>query len=382
LPVNWKTITTPTSTPNQQKRRSNEFLAPFTAHAPIPTTYLNSEEDLEYSLNYERCKIEAIFLRIDKDGNGRIHAAEFKDFLLNGLHLDMEDKEINLVFSTIDKRHAGCVGFDDFYEYFIRFVLDTQSSEAEDKIRSAFLHADRTGTGTIDFREFSDFVWARKQSMTSKSIASIFNKMDAEGKDEVSFDEFRSFLIRHDSLKALAMRDVVDDDDDDESITTEKDVISSNETPSSSTSTTPTTSTSRINQLEETLRNMYDNADASDIVTYLRQRWQTLVNFKRLGSQGDPVLTGSEGMVADVLPGVYTLLDLACFSDLPPIVPHHVEIKGVQWVSSTMPGLSGKLIFPEHFDGRLPVDIASNEHLAYYGCSLADSSQMKVRVTC
>ena len=42
-------------------------------------------------------------------------------------------------------------------------------------------------------------------------------------------------------------------------------------------------------------------------------------------------MTGGHGMVADVVPGQYNLVDLACFNDLPPITPKHAVVKGVVW---------------------------------------------------
>jgi hypothetical protein len=89
-------------------------------------------------------------------------------------------------------------------------------------------------------------------------------------------------------------------------------------------------------------------------------------------------MRGSSGMVADVLPGQYNLLDLACFSEKESIQPKRVVIKGVQWLKSSDPSQSGKLIFPSDYDGSIPVDIATSEHARYYGCHLADSTQVKV----
>ncbi|CAF1625729.1 unnamed protein product, partial [Didymodactylos carnosus] len=42
------------------------------------------------------------------------------------------------------------------------------------------------------------------------------------------------------------------------------------------------------------------------------------------------------------------------------------------------PNVSGMCVFPPEFGGRIPVDIATNEHLSYYGCCLASSAQTKV----
>ncbi len=130
--------------------------------------------------------------------------------------------------------------------------------------------------------------------------------------------------------------------------------------------------------LERRLRSMYNKADTNQMVDYLRNRWKAFVSFKRPGASGELVMKGESGIVADIVPGKYSLLDLACFEDLPPLEPKHAVVKGVKWQKSSTPGKSGKVLFPDDFDFKIPVDIATNEHLRYYGASLADQNGEQV----
>ena len=50
----------------------------------------------------------------------------------------------------------------------------------------------------------------------------------------------------------------------------------------------------------------------------------------------------------------------------------------MKWISSTIPGKSGKLLFPADFDLKMPEQFATNETLRYYGCSFADSNSVQV----
>ena len=284
-------------------------------------------------------KIQVIFCNFDKDDNGAIDRSEFKDFV-KSMGLKLDDEEIDVIFSKIEDSEDGIITMDEFTDYFMNNVLNVKgqnSSKAESDFQAAFMQADRDGTGTIDFKEFTDYICEKNRNMKSSEIMKIFSQL-AQGDDELSIDKFTEFFSHHGTEK------------------------------------TDTT-------LDGQLMNMYSNADAEYIASYLHERWSSFSSFKRAGASGDLVMTGGEGMVADVLPGQYSLVDLACFTDLPPITPRYAEIKNVSWIKSAPEG-HGKVIFPPGFDGHLPVDIATTEHLRYYGASLADSTQVEVSLMC
>jgi Ca2+-binding EF-hand superfamily protein len=307
-----------------------------------------SEKEEEFDNNmyaYQKDKIKNVFLGIDKDGNGKIDLNEFTEFI-KGLGLEMSEPEVKLLFITIDKDGNNFLCLGEFEEYFLRFIMDeTGHGLLESRLRSAFLKADRDGTGTVDFREFTEFAWEKKRSIRVSRLLQYFGNMD-KGQGEVSYQQFRSFFRRQHSM----LDGVVEEDEE--------------ESPG--------------NTLESKLKHLYEEADMEDLGDYLRKRWDVFASFKRYGASGDLVMKGGHGMVADVVPGEYSLVDLACFNDLPPITPKHVVIKGVKWESGTAAGKSGKVIFPTKFDGRIPIEIATQEHLSYYGASLADSNQVKV----
>ncbi|WAR29327.1 hypothetical protein MAR_002895 [Mya arenaria] len=130
-----------------------------------------------------------------------------------------------------------------------------------------------------------------------------------------------------------------------------------------------------VDIFKDQLKQAYDDTEAKEVASYIRERWNKFATFRRAGHTGSVVMKGGHGMVADFLPGEYSLVDLACFSDLPPLVPKCTVIKGVKWVPSSVPGKSGKAIFPKNFDGKIVTDLATNELLRYYGCSFADTQQ-------
>ncbi|XP_013385903.1 uncharacterized protein LOC106155567 [Lingula anatina] len=310
----------------------------------------SSEEEGEvYDNNND--KIKAVFVKIDRSGNGCIDRGEFSSFI-HELGLNMPEKEVNMVFNTIDKDLDGRIEFAEFEDYFLRYIIDESGNGAcVAALRAAFLEADRDGTGTLNFKQFAEYHWEKRRSIRVSKLFNAFNKMDKKEKGVITFTDFRDMHLREESeleLPNLAEKMEKIDEEGESSV------------------------------FERQLRKEYHDTDADQLAKYVRNRWDKFATFRRLGASGEPVMTGGHGMVADIVPGKYNLMDIACFSDLPPLIPKHTTVKGVRWASSTTPGKSGKVIFPNDFSGVIATDIATNEHLRYYGCSIADAQQEKI----
>lgn len=290
-------------------------------------------------------KMKTIFMKFDKSGNGFIEEGEFAEFVKE-LGLKLSQSDVSEVYNSIDTDKSGHLSFEEFSHYFSNVVLHSNEedmSALESSLQSAFLEADRDGTGTLNFKEFAEYLWERKRDVQMSKLAETFEAMKDKTTGEVSYQQFKESLSRQNAVPNAGLA-----------------------TPKSSES------------LEQKLKNIYDSTDSEELAAYIEKRWQSFAGFKRYGASGNLVMTGDEGMVKDVVPGEYSLIDLACYSDLPPLEPKHAVVKGVKWVSSAVPGKSGKIIFPQEFDCKVPTDTATNELLRYYGCSFADSSQVKV----
>ena len=305
-------------------------------------TERNESEDL---LELEEQKLKVMFMKIDTDGNGKLSRTEFYTFFKD-LGLKMSEKEASLVFDTCDKDKNGEIFFDEFSEYFAKNILsESGTGESVGALRSAFLQADRDGSGTLTFKEFAEYMWDRKRSNRISQLFDAFSKMSPSGKNEMSFDQMQGFL-KNEGAQLPA-------------------------TKGNGTS-------SGKGEFARQLKCVFEDTEVEDLADYVRDRWDSFAAFKRKGATGEVVMTGGQDMVADFVPGEYNLIDLACFSDLPPLVPKHTVVPGVKWESSRVRGKSGKIIFPADFDGKILTDMATNEHLRFYGCSFADSQQEKI----
>ncbi|VDI13950.1 switch-associated protein 70 [Mytilus galloprovincialis] len=292
-------------------------------------------------------KIKAMFMKIDTNGNGQLDKNEFADFL-QGLGLNMSEKESNLVFNSVDTNKSEQICFEEFQIYFCNHVMnETETAECVNVMRKAFLEADRDGSGTLNFREFTEYVWEKNRNANMSKILKSFSNVST---DEISFEDFEK-LVAGSGAEVFApiLEEEIEQGTD-----------------------------SSLDDFQGRLQKVYDDTEANELTTYIRQRWNKFASFRRAGKTGSVVMSGGHGMVADIVPGQYSLIDLACFSDLPPLEPKHKVVKNTQWLSSTISGKSGKIIFPPEFDKQIPTEQATSELLRYYGCSFADSQQEQI----
>ncbi|XP_062617037.1 uncharacterized protein LOC134278762 [Saccostrea cucullata] len=286
------------------------------------------------SVNTEKEKIKAVFLELDKNGNGYLEEREFA-MTLKEFGLDLSDSESKEIFRSIDADGDGKVAFNEFYDYFLEKIL----SEDKSALLKAFNEADREKKGAINFREFSEFVRDRHSTICLDKVLSTFDKLsknDCSG--ELSFQDFQCMSILDDL-------DIFPDSTE---------------------------------NFEALLKSRFDLTDPKNLRQKIENRWQKFASFRRQGANGSVVMKGANGIVEDVVPGEYNLKDLAKFVDLPKLLPKVTIVKGVSWESSNIPNTSGNLVFPSDFNGILEVEIATSELLGFYGCTFADSRAEKV----
>ena len=315
----------------------------------VEETAQRSEDECPYdnmTFNLQKDKLKMMFIKIDKNGNGLIDKDEFAAFI-GELGVKIPRAELDLVYDTIGPDNAKGVTFDKFMQYFVSFVMgDSASAQHESRLRAAFLEADRDGSGCVSFKEFATYLMSKRRQLTVSGLLVDFDKIGASETGKIEYKQFRQFMSRQASL--------LSNPDDDKGETDDKSEM-----------------------LETCLRSYYSQVDADDMKTHLQKRWKVFASFKRYGNK-NLVMKGEGGIVDDHMPGQYSLLDLACFNDLPPITPKHAVIKDVRWNSSGLKDVSGRIVFPHSVDTTIPVEIATNEHLAYYDCTLATGNQMQV----
>ena len=205
---------------------------------------------------------------------------------------------------------------------------------------------DVDGDGFMSLEEFETFLSRLNLTMNHQDVRALFKEMNRKHEGKITFQEFYRYF--------------------EEMINGEK----------------ATHSQSELDLLAAFLKaDRESKCEMGGISQFITRRWEKFNNFKRVGKTGKLVMVGgAEAM--DVLPGEYSLVDLITWSDIVPqnAKPKLARISNVRWIESSDPkSESGRLLFPKtFFDVRLPVERGTSDKLAYYGCCLANESQVKV----
>ena len=330
---------------NEELHISNEDTEVVSeSQSPSSSSPHGSGTDIQkgHTLKAQRDKMKVLFQKIDTNNDGRINKEEFRAFE-GEIGLTMKKEESDFIFDVIDNDGSGFIEFNEFYNYFVKFVMgETSASKSEAQLRSAFLSADRDGSGSISFTEFAEVAMSQGQELAMTQLMQAFKEMDKDNDGTVATKEFHNYVNQGGKL----VFDIVAEEQ-------------------------------REPVLEDLLGNMYSKTDATEMAQLMCKRWDAYADFKRTGDKEVLVMKGGPGMVDDVYPGEYALIHLALVNELPPIETEHAVVE-VTWKSSDTPGKSGTLVFPENFNVELPTVIATNQTLAYYGASLADGNKSKV----
>lgn len=128
-------------------------------------------------------RLEKIFKKLDRDGNGRIDihdlSAALKEFGLSHQYAERFLKQS-------DQTQSGDVGLAEFIHY-VR--------EHEKNLRLQFSHLDRNKDGKVDLDEL---IMAFKElgvEIDNTEAAKLLKRMDTDGSLNISYDEWRDFLL-------------------------------------------------------------------------------------------------------------------------------------------------------------------------------------------
>uniref|UniRef100_A0A2M4BZ63 Putative small calcium-binding mitochondrial carrier n=1 Tax=Anopheles marajoara TaxID=58244 RepID=A0A2M4BZ63_9DIPT len=128
-------------------------------------------------------RLEKIFNKLDRDGNGRIDihdlSSALKEFGLSHQYAERFLKQS-------DQTQSGDVGLAEFIHY-VR--------EHEKNLRLQFTHLDKNRDGKVDLEELITAFKELGIDMDRHEAAKLLKRMDKDGSLNISFDEWRDFLL-------------------------------------------------------------------------------------------------------------------------------------------------------------------------------------------
>uniref|UniRef100_A0A182NIY6 EF-hand domain-containing protein n=1 Tax=Anopheles dirus TaxID=7168 RepID=A0A182NIY6_9DIPT len=128
-------------------------------------------------------RLEKIFKKLDRDGNDRIDihdlSAALKEFGLSHQYAERFLKQS-------DQNQSGDVGLAEFIHY-VR--------EHEKNLRLQFTHLDKNQDGKVDLEELITAFKELGIEMDRHEAAKLLKRMDKDGSLNISYDEWRDFLL-------------------------------------------------------------------------------------------------------------------------------------------------------------------------------------------
>ncbi|CAD7082846.1 unnamed protein product [Hermetia illucens] len=128
-------------------------------------------------------RLERLFKKLDRDGNGRIDihdlSSALKEFGISSAYAET-------FLQQSDKTQSGDVGLAEFI-YYVR--------EHEKNLRLQFSHLDKNRDGKVDLEELISAFKDLGIEMDLGEAKKLLQRMDQDGSLNISFDEWRDFLL-------------------------------------------------------------------------------------------------------------------------------------------------------------------------------------------
>jgi calmodulin len=141
------------------------------------------------NIDFKEFAAMEIFKQFDVDNDGEITAAEFKGGL-NRMNPTMSEKDIEMLFKSMDSNGDGVIDFSEFDSLWQPNFLTVKYPEAYKPIRELFRLFDADGDGYITKTEFKNAMKKEDPKLTDKSIEAIIGRVDTNSDGNIDFKEF------------------------------------------------------------------------------------------------------------------------------------------------------------------------------------------------
>ena len=134
----------------------------------------------------QREDIRTAFDQFDTDGRGVIDASAIK-VIFRALQFEPTSEQIQQMIQKVDKTGAGTVDFKEFLEL---LITKTSERDTREEAARAFAHFDPQKKGHISFEDLQRVTQELGESMTDEEIMELLTAADLDKDGKVSQDEF------------------------------------------------------------------------------------------------------------------------------------------------------------------------------------------------
>lgn len=149
----------------------------------------------------EKKDLKGVFQLLDKNGDGRLSKEEIIDGYEKACGITMTIEELSTWFDSIDLDKSGTIDYTEF----LAAALNEKKILSTKNIENAFKAMDKDGSGSISVQEIRALL-AVGQSVPDEIFKAIVKEVDTNGDGEVSFDEFKTMLLKITSSGAVAKK--------------------------------------------------------------------------------------------------------------------------------------------------------------------------------
>ena len=137
--------------------------------------------------------IRSVFKYYDADGSGKISVGELKK-VMDQMGIILSPDQIKLAVAQYDFNNDGEWDFNEFYQFYIKVVINTQQSISIDQeIKGVFSLLDADKNGRIDVQEIKVFFQQVGYPLSDNEVLQLIKMYDKNNSGVMEFDEFASF---------------------------------------------------------------------------------------------------------------------------------------------------------------------------------------------